>query len=102
MSEIEELKAEIRRLQGILDDNEISYELEAFGPPDRPQFGPPTLMEHVIQLAEAKLVRELGDRLIEEWDRKWSFEDGVLCKTSHGLRIRLPTVMPRVDYTVSR
>jgi hypothetical protein len=36
MNEIEELKAEIRRLQGILDDNEISYELEAFGPPNRP------------------------------------------------------------------
>ena len=95
MSETEELKAAIRRLQEILDENGISYELEAFGPPDRPQFGPPTMLEHMARLAfkrsveafiadNGRMKRDLGFFQGREWS-----------KISPMLRVRLP-----IDFTV--
>lgn len=94
MSEVEELRAEVRRLQDLLDENGISYELEQFGPPDRPQFGPPTRLEYLTQVMFKRSV----DAFLEDQERMardLEFFSGKEWPTS--LRVRLPA-----EYKVTR
>lgn len=88
MSETENLKAEILRLQDILDDHGISHEVEV---PEKPHFGPPTewewRMSQLFKVSAAKWATELGVKAM----RDHAFLSGKTWPDISHLRIRLPT-----------
>lgn len=88
MNEVWRLQAEIRRLQAILDDNDIDYEPEQFGPPDRPEMGPPTQFEHLMHLQIKNMAKRFA-----EWAP--NIYGGKYPETANPLRMRLP-----IDFTV--
>lgn len=89
MSDIEELRAEIRRLQDILDGHGISYEVDPFDPA-LPSFGPPTEWEWRMSC----LFRESSDRWLSTMSAQ-VLRDNVFLSgkewSAEKLRVRLPT-----------
>lgn len=64
MSDIDQLRKEILRLEAILDEHGIDHEPEQFGPPGRPMMGPPTRIEYATQVTVNRLVDVVEAQLL--------------------------------------
>jgi hypothetical protein len=97
MSEIDQLRREVLRLEAILDEHGIDHEPEQFGPPGRPMMGPPTLMEHSTQVVVGRWMRLVAAQLSKDvkdfGGTVWP--GGPLVKDGGTLRVRAP-----VNFTV--